>query len=184
MTSAEQYVSFMKTSEKLKSVTRTAWTAEGRRESTAEHSWRLALFAGILANEYPELDLAKVLLMCLIHDIGEIEGGDISAAARPDPGEKYQEEYEAAERIFSKLPSGEKRRFMDLWLEYNQAQTPEAKLVKALDKAETIIQHNQGANPPGFDYGFNLEYGRDYFEGDQLLLEIRRLLDEETSKKI
>ena len=54
---------------------------------------------------------------------------------------------------------------MDLWKEYNEAVSKEARLVKALDKAETIMQHNQGCNPAGFDYDFNLEYGQEYFSG-------------------
>ena len=63
-------------------------------------------------------------------------------------------------------------------------ETPEARLVKALDKAETILQHNQGANPPEFDYAFNLEYGKKYFEYDPLLRNLRVLLDEQTREKV
>lgn len=58
--------------------------------------------------------------------------------------------------------------------------TPEAKFVKALDKAETIIQHNQGDNPEIFDYAFNLEYGKSYFEEDALLSALRKELDDNT----
>ena len=71
-----------------------------------------------------------------------------------------------------------------LWREYNANATPEARLVKALDKAETIIQHNQGRNPEAFDYRFNLGYGKEYFEGSGFLRELRTLLDEETAAKL
>ncbi len=180
----KQYVTFIEEAEKLKSVVRTAWTSTGRRESTAEHSWRLALFAGVLSAKSPEIDLTKVLLMCLIHDIGEIYEGDISAALRPDKEDKYQAEYEAAKNVFSLLPEEQANSMMNIWLEYNENMTPEAKLVKALDKAETIIQHNQGENPFDFDYKFNLEYGKEYFDQSEPLKTLRTLIDEKTKEKL
>ncbi|WZL78533.1 HD domain-containing protein [Eubacteriales bacterium mix99] len=179
-----KFLSFMEESEQLKSVLRTAWTSTGRRESTAEHSWRLALFAAVLSDSFPELDLSKVLIMSLIHDIGEIYDGDVSAASCPDKKIKYESEYRAVQSVFSILPEPQARRMVNVWLEYNEGTTPEAKLVKALDKAETIIQHNQGDNPPDFDYLFNLSYGREYFEGNELLQQLRSFLDERTKQKI
>ena len=78
----DRYLAFIKETELLKNVLRTAWGSAGRQESTAEHSWRLALFAALMLGEYPELDGKRVLLMCLIHDLGELYDGDISAALR------------------------------------------------------------------------------------------------------
>ena len=180
----QKLISFLNESEKLKSVVRTAWTSEGRRESTAEHSWRLALFAGILSDFFPGLDLSKVLMMCLIHDIGEIEEGDISAALRPDKEAKHAAERRAARSVFAILPEPQAGRMMDLWAEYNDCSTPEAKLVKALDKAETILQHNQGKNPPDFDYQFNLKYGKEYFEDNDTLKLLRSMIDEKTRQRM
>ncbi len=100
-----------------------------------------------MLEHYPELDAGKTLLMCLIHDIGEIYDGDISAALLSDSSQKYQGEHRAAERVFSLLPDRQKKSFMDLWQEYEDGRTPESRLVKALDKAETIIQHNIGKIP-------------------------------------
>ena len=100
----EQYLRFIKEAELLKAVTRTAWTHDGRRESTAEHSWRLALFAGLAAGRLPGLNREKVLMMSLIHDMGELYGGDISAALCPDPQEKTDEESRAVRKAFSLLP--------------------------------------------------------------------------------
>jgi putative hydrolase of HD superfamily len=177
----EKYIAFIEEAEKLKSVVRTAWTSSGRRESTAEHSWRLALLAGIMSDGYPGLDVSKVLMMSLIHDIGEIYDGDISAALRPDKENKHDAEYRAAKAVFSILPEPQAKQMMDIWTEYNDNATPEAKLVKALDKAETIIQHNQGSNPSDFDYSFNLEYGKEYFEKDDVLKRLREMIDEKTS---
>ena len=70
-----------------------------------------------------------------------------------------------------------------LWDEYEAAASPEARLVKALDKLETILQHNQGRNPPGFDYRFNLGYGRQYTGGHPLIVALRELLDQETAAR-
>jgi putative hydrolase of HD superfamily len=179
----EKYIAFIEETEKLKSVVRTAWTSNGRRESTAEHSWRLALLAGVMQEYYPELDIAKIIMMSLIHDIGEIYEGDISAALCPDQSDKYAMEFRAAKSVFALLPEQQANQMMDLWLEYNNNSTPEAKLVKALDKAETIIQHNQGDNPSDFDYHFNLGYGKDYFKNNDMLEQLRAIIDEKTGQK-
>lgn len=178
-----RYIAFIEETERLKSVERTAWTSTGRRESTAEHSWRLALLAGLLAENRRDLDLSKVYLMCLIHDVGEIYEGDISAALQPDADDKYEREYQAAKKLFSLLPEEVGKRMMEIWIEYNDNSTPEAKLVKALDKAETIIQHNQGKNPEDFNYEFNLEYGKGYFKEDDILKLLRSIIDEKTRQK-
>lgn len=183
MENIARYISFIQEAEKLKSILRTAWSSSGREESTAEHSWRLALLAGMVLKEYPQLDGQKVLMMCLIHDMGEIYDGDISAALLPDAGEKFQMEFDAVQQVFGLLPEEQRDEMMALWQEYNDDSSPEAHLVKALDKAETIIQHNQGLNPPGFDYDFNLEYGAAYFKNDPFLQKMRGILDEDTSKR-
>lgn len=183
MEALEKRIGFIKQAERLKSVEREAWTATGRRESTAEHSWRLALLAGLFAPEF-EVDLGKTLMMCLVHDLGEVYMGDISAASGPDEEEKHREEERDVRQILSLLPKGQQETLLALWKEYNDNMTAEAKLVKALDKAETIIQHNQGQNPPGFDYEFNLEYGKQYFMGDPNLEFLRKLLDVETAARM
>ena len=156
-----RYLRFIREAERLKNVLRTAYTSEGRHESTAEHSWRLALLAAVLTGERPELDMQRVVLMCLIHDLGEAFDGDVPAIAQT-AGATIRE----------------------IWEEYEACQTPEARWVKALDKAETIIQHNQGANPAGFDYAFNLTYGSEYFDDGALLSDLRLLLDEETGRHV
>lgn len=180
MNHLEKYLDFIKEMEQLKSVLRTAFTSSGRQESTAEHTWRLTLFAALMADEFPEVDLGRLLLMSLIHDIGELYDGDISAALCPDEEEKYQTEYRAASKVFTLLPESKASELMELWQEYNDNSSPEAHLIKALDKAETIIQHNQGDNPDNFDYEFNLQYGSKYFQADPLLIELRAILDLET----
>lgn len=180
----EAYTDFIKEAEGLKSTLRTAWTAEGRQESTAEHSWRLALFAGVMCREFPELDWEKILMMCLVHDLGERYSGDISAALKPDADDKLNQERADVQRICRFLPKEGAGEVSGLWEEYSQGITPEARFVKALDKAETIIQHSQGRNPAGFDYEFNLEYGKEYFDRDERLEALRSLIDAETRKRM
>ena len=184
MDSLENLLSFIREAERLKTVTRTAWAHDGRRESTAEHSWRLALVAGLAAGQLPGLNGEKVLLMSLIHDMGELYGGDISAALCPDPQEKAKEERQAVRKAFSLLPEAQAASLLVLWEEYNANATPEARLVKALDKAETILQHNQGQNPSGFDYEFNLGYGAEWFRADEMLQRLRGLLDADTLRHL
>ena len=183
MDTLEKQLEFIKQAEGLKSVLREAWTTTGRRESTAEHSWRLALLAGLLAPNFG-VDMGRTLMMCLVHDLGELYMGDISAATNPDETLKHAEEERDVRHVLSLLPETQGQELLSLWQEYNTCSTPEARLVKALDKAETIIQHNQGENPSDFDYDFNLDYGKQYFSDSPLLLKLRELLDHDTAVHI
>lgn len=101
----ESLLCFLQEAEGLKSVERTAWTSSGRRESTAEHSWRLALLAWALLDRYPRLDHAKVLALCLVHDLGERDCGDRSASDLPDPAAKRREEQACLRRLAALLPA-------------------------------------------------------------------------------
>ena len=182
MSAINRYIRFIQETELLKGVLRSASHSSGRQESTAEHSWRLALLAAVILEEYPELDSRKTLIMCLIHDLGEIYDGDIPAIMLPDAAAKFEDERRAVEKVLSFLPAELRAKYMNIWLEYAQVSSKEAQLVKALDKAETIIQHNQGKNEEDFDYEFNLEYGKEYFNFDELFVELRSILDQETSR--
>ena len=184
MEKLERYLQFMREAERLKNVLRSARTSAARTESTAEHTWRLALLALVLADEKPELDLQRVLAMCLVHDLGEAYEGDIPAVEQSDPAAKVAAELAAIARITPLLPDEAAARIRALWEEYEACATPEARWGKARDKAETILQHNQGANPADFDYGFNLTYGAEWFRDDALLRELRRLLDAETARHV
>ena len=126
------------------------------------------MLAMVLCGEYPRLDRLRVLQLALVHDLGETYDGDIPAVAQGDPAAK--------ERV--------ERELRGVWEEYEACRTPEAKLVKALDKAETILQHNQGQNPSGFDYEFNLGYGAEWFRADEMLQRLRGLLDADTLRHL
>ena len=157
-------------------------------ESTAEHSWRLALLAAVLTGERPRLDMQRVLLMCLVHDLGEAYDGDIPAVAQMADGTKEASELVAIDKLTRMLPPAAGTAIRKIWEEYEACQTPEARWVKALDKAETA---RTDAEPDrgkplavDFDYAFNLTYGSGYFRDDDLLRDLRRLLDDETRRHI
>jgi putative hydrolase of HD superfamily len=167
--------------ERLKNETRHAWTSTGRRESIAEHSWRLAMFALVLEPEFPMVDMNRVVRMLLVHDLGEAIDGDVSAKfENATPEEKLQREEASLRKVLAELESPARGEIVALWEEYNRADTDEARMAKALDKLETIIQHNQGSNPEEFDYEFNLAYGAGLSDAFSLLAEIREELDEAT----
>jgi len=84
MEDVEKVLGFVKELERLKDAERTAWTGNGRRESVAEHTFRLALFAFALAEDFPGIQMDRVILMCLVHDLGEAYAGDISAVVGED----------------------------------------------------------------------------------------------------
>ena len=171
---------FLRSAERLKDTIRSAHTSEGRVESVAEHTWRLCLMAMLLADSYPELDMLKLLKLCIIHDLGEAVSGDIPAIHQVPGVDKSIEERQDFLSLVAPLPEKQKLELIGLWDEYDQAQTAEAKLAKALDKLETVLQHTQGKNPADFDYGFNIPYGKKWTDFDPLTRQIRAIIDEET----
>lgn len=177
----EGVLTFLRAAERLKNVTRTSWTSEGHRESVAEHTWRLCLMVVVLERELGPLDVARLIKMCVIHDLGEAIHGDISATEQPPEGKAEAERRDLLE-LMRPLPDRMREEILELWDEYEAAQSAEARVAKALDKLETIMQHNQGVNPEGFDYRFNLEYGREYTVCDPVISTMRRILDEETER--
>lgn len=177
-------ITFIKELERLKNTLRIAWTSTGRRESTAEHTFRLAMFVFVLKDYFPEINLTKALTMALVHDIGEAYDGDISATLKIDVKSKVQNEEKAIKKITRTLPSHLSSEILSLFKEYNEGLTAESKIIKTLDKLETIIQHNQGENPVDFDYKFNLEYGKEYMNYSNIFEELREIVDKETIKRI
>ena len=135
------YIDFLNKIEKLKCNTRHSWTSSGRQESVAEHSWRLAVMAMLCADEYPELDINKVIKMCLIHDFGEAITGDIPAFVKTVQNEL--DEDVAVTKLLSVLAADIQIELQLLFDEMNARETPEAKLFKSLDNLEALISHNE-----------------------------------------
>jgi putative hydrolase of HD superfamily len=174
---------FLRDAEQLKIVYRTSWTSDGTRESTASHTWRLCLIALVVERYFPEMDTAKLLKMCIIHDLGEAISGDVPAIYQSSLTPKSDQERKDLETLLQPLPAPIRDEILNLWDEYENAATPEAQLAKALDKLETLLQHNQGANPPDFDYVFNTEYGRKFTDALPLTAAMRSQVDDETRLK-
>jgi putative hydrolases of HD superfamily len=180
---------FLRSAERLKVTTRSAYTSSGQQESVAEHSWRLCLMALVLRDEFPDVDLAKLVAMCVVHDLGEAIGGDVPAPeqaarlARDPTATKAAQEREDLLTLVSPLPASVRAEITALWDEYDAAATREARIAKALDKLETILQHTQGDNPPDFDYEFNLGYGRAFTAGHPAIVRLREVLDAQTARR-
>jgi putative hydrolases of HD superfamily len=182
-TELEGILAFLRIAERLKSTPRSGWTTAGERESVAAHTWRLSLMAAVLSDRFPEIDLARLLKICLIHDLGEALQGDVPAPEQAALGGKAAREREDLQTVLAPLPERLRVELTALWDEYEAAVTPEAQLAKGLDKLETILQHTQGLNPADFDYRFNLTYGQSYTDAHPLLAAIRARLDEATEAR-
>ncbi len=174
---------FLRAAEQLKNTHRSAWTSGGQPESVAEHTWRLCLMALLLKDSFSGVDFARLVQICIIHDLGEAIGGDIPAIHQVPGESKAAQERADLLQLLAPLPERMRVEITGLWDEYEAAQSPEARVAKALDKLETIMQHNQGSNPPDFDYAFNLEYGKRYTAGDPLIETLRALLDADTARR-
>ena len=185
MQELQKIYQFFKDIEPLKDTLRTGITQQGRQESVAEHSWRLATMAVVLCPAYfPALDLRKVMEMCLIHDLGEVINGDIPAPMQATLPDKSELERTDFMEVCQALPEDLKDRLLQVWDEYEGASTPEARFVKAIDKIESIVQHNQGNIAPDFDHAFDLTYGQKYMGVDPVIQELRRMVDAETREII
>lgn len=147
--------------EQLKNNTRHSWTSDGRHESVAEHSWRVTLMAYFVKDEYPDLDMNRVLLMCLIHDLGEAFTGDIPAFVKTEADE--ERESALLSQWVSSLPEPFRKEMDELYREMDAQETAEARLYKALDRMETIIQHNEAPISTWLplEYEKNLVYGKE-----------------------
>lgn len=159
-----EYIDFLNRIEKLKCNTRHSWTSDGRHESVAEHCWRLGVMAMLCADEYPDVDIDKVIKMCLIHDLGESITGDIPAFNK-NADDRIAEK-KAVELLVSLLPETLQNEFSVLFSEMYEMNTAEAKLYKSLDNLEALISHNEAdlATWLPNEYHDNLVYGQENCE--------------------
>ncbi|KXV24943.1 HD domain-containing protein [Gluconobacter japonicus] len=182
-TEIERRLEFLREASKLKDVLRRSFTQDGQPESTAEHTWGLCLLVMTFADYLEGIDLLKLLKICILHDLGEAIHGDVPAISIEASLNKSKQEREDLLTIMAPLPDTLQAEFLQLWDEYENASSPEARMAKAFDKIETNWQHNNGVNPPDFDHGFNLTYGRRYTDHSSLTRAIRDVLDRETRRK-
>ena len=179
-----QYIDFLHKIEKLKCHTRHSWNSEGKRESVAEHSWRLSVMALLCADEYPELDMIKVLKMCLIHDFGEAVTGDIPSFYKTVDHEET--EARAVRELVSSLPTDMAAEFTALYDEMDALATPEAKLFKALDNMEAVVSHNEASLDTWIPLEFteNMVYGAAAAECSPWTKGLRAELRRESEDKV
>ncbi len=180
----EKLLGVLEVAGKLKDVTRHSWTAKGRRESTAEHTFRLALFAYFIKDEFPEADIDKLIKMCLIHDLGESFTGDIPSFEKTKEDE--EREKDMLKGWVMSLPEPFSSEMSELYREMIARETTEAKLFKALDNLEAIITHNEADLSTWIEkeYSLNLTYGEDKVAFSPYLTEFRKLLRGITEEKI
>ncbi len=178
------YIDFLDIIEKNKCNTRHSWTSSGRRESVAEHSWRLSVMAMLCADEYPELDINKVIKMCLVHDFGEAITGDIPSFLKTDSHEEREEK--AIADLLAKLPEFYRNELAELFAEMNALETPEAKLYKALDNMEAVVSHNEAPISTWIpdEYWMNLSYGEENAQWSPWTRALREELKRDSIKKI
>lgn len=182
-TDIECRLEFLRAAESLKDTLRSAHTTTGRVESVAEHTWRLCLFAVTFADLMPEVDLLRLLRICIFHDLGEAVNGDIPAPQQDATQPKSNSERADFASLIATLPARLQESFLQDWDDYDGARSHEARTARALDKLETILQHNQGRNPEDFDFAFNLDYGKDKTDAIPLARRIREQLDRDTARR-
>jgi len=181
---AKQLIKFLNTIEKLKCHTRHSWTSSGRQESVAEHSWRTAVMALLVADEFPDVDIDKVVKFCLIHDFGEAITGDIPSFYKTE--QDREKEDSAVAEILALLPDTMAREFGALFDEMAKRATPEAKLFKALDNLEAIVSHNEASLDTWLplEYTENLTYGTKNVAYSEYLKELKEELNRESIRKM
>ena len=180
----DELLLILHTAEKLKDTTRHCCTSGGRRESVAEHSWRLALMAFLLRDEFPRADMDKVLRMCLIHDLGECFTGDIPSFSKT-PADEVREE-RLLHAWVDALPAPYAAEMRTLYREMAALETEEAKIYKALDKLEAVIQHNESSLSTWepHEYDLNLTYGTENASFSPYLTALREAVRQETIDKV
>lgn len=163
-------------------------------ESNADHTWRMAMMLLVLEDKLSHpIDFKKAMKMVLLHDIPEMIAGDASPLGTDGSGldshaynkvkaeEKFEKEKIAAEEIFSKLPDNQAKEFFDLWLEFEEQLSYEAKVVKAIDKLEGKLQAFEYRRGSFFKahQEFTLKYGVDTYKVDPVIQELGDILTKE-----
>lgn len=165
-----QQMEFIVEVDKVKNIMRQTYLSDaGRKENDAEHSWHLALMA-VLFKEYSneEVDLSKVVPMVLIHDLVEIDAGDTYAYDEVGAATKAERETKAADRIFGLLPEDQKKWFRELWEEFEEYQTPEARFAHVLDNCQPLLLNDASGGRSWAEHGVKKSqiYKRNQYTGE------------------
>ena len=181
---SQEYLEILHVAERLKDTPRHCTTTNRRPESVAEHSWRVSLMAMLLRQEFPDVNIDRVVDMCLIHDLGECFTGDIPTFVKTDLDRCTEDSL--LQQWVTALPGGISKYLSELYAEMDQQITVEAKLYKALDKLEALIQHNESPIDTWSEneYELNKTYAFDTVAFSDWLLALRQSILEETLNKI
>ena len=154
----DKQVAFLTEVDRLKSIERATTLGDGTRfENSAEHSWHVALYALILAEQaHPDVNISRVIKMLLIHDLVEIDAGDAPIFGQYDAEKLADEEAKAAHRIFGLLPADQASELLDLWNEFEAATTPDAQFAKSMDRFQPPNQNLASGGGSWKDYGVDL----------------------------
>lgn len=180
----DNFLAFLTRLEGLKNNTRHSWTSTGRRESVAEHSWRLAMMAWLLRDQFPDIDMDQVLMMCLVHDWGEAITGDVPSFYKTTNDDDKEDA--AVKMLLDELPAKDKEVLEPLFEAFNKQDTVEARFARALDKLEVVIQHNEAPLDTWLPIEYNLN--QDYAESACLefpyLHELQQKVREDSRQKL
>lgn len=179
-----ELLELLSVAERLKDTTRHCYTKRGRHESVAEHSWMMTLMAFFLRDEFPEVDMDKVTRMCIIHDLGESFTGDIPSFEKTAANEEQEEDLLYA--WVKTLPAPYAKEMLALYEEMARRETLEAKVYKAIDGLEAVIQHNLSdlATWIPKEYELNKTYANDKVAFSEYLKELRSEILKDTLEKI
>lgn len=181
----ETLLLFLNKIERLKSIPRHCVTADGVPENVAAHSWRTALMAFLIKDELePSIDINKVIHMCLIHDIGEAVTGDIPTFDKNADDEVLEQN--AIDSLLHILPEPLYKELASLFAEMNALETKEARIYKALDKLEAVIQHNESDIKTWLPLEYELQqtYAAESVKGFSFLEKMQDASVAETLRKI
>lgn len=175
---------FLRRIEPLKSVPRHSQTAAGLPESVAAHAWRLAVLALLVTPEFPELDMARAVRMCLVHDFGEAVTGDVPAFVKTAKNEESEDA--AIVSLLGTAPEETRGMLSALFAEWDAQKTPEARLCRALDQLEAVISHNESPIESWIplEYELNLSYGTERAAEFPFLAALREEMRRDTLNKI
>lgn len=148
-------IAFIKEIDKIKYIQRrTKLFDSDRNENDAEHSWHLAMMAMVLSNySDTKIDLLKVIKMVLIHDIVEIDAGDTFIYDQNKDHDNTEEELKAAHRVFGILPKKQAAEFIEIWTEFEDGESNEAKFAKSMDRLEPLLQNTSNDGGTWKEYG-------------------------------
>lgn len=154
MTRLMQQIQFIREIDKVKNIYRQTYLADGqRKENDAEHSWHIALMAVLLQEYVPGVDVTKVMIMVLIHDLVEIDAGDTYAYDSVGAETKRAREVQAAERIFGILPKEQGEYFRELWEEFELYESSEAKYAHLLDNFQPLLLNDASGGKSWAEHG-------------------------------